>query len=202
VHAIRALSTWPATTRTGTGAPVVTFDLGDLYASEPKPLLVELLVDRNAVDPDEVARLTVRADVLRADGAVEARTLHLPLAASLAAQDTMHPEIEQAVLLADAAQAREDAARRQREGDGRAAAQVMTQMSARLREGAELADAGHADELRQQATDLDTLGARYAAGHFSERDAKYQLQRGYNTRRGKHAYDAVIRRRNDDADAS
>lgn len=175
----------------------IVFDLGDLYASEPKPLLLELHTDLAALPTGaatEIARLTVRADVIGADGTVEHRVLHLPIAASADTQHTLHPEIERAVLLAAAAHAREEAATLQRVGEGAQAAETMRRASERLRERlAQLPEALRPD-VQEQARDLSALGEQYAAGAFSEQDAKYQMQRSYNTRRGKQGYDAVLSR--------
>jgi Ca-activated chloride channel family protein len=200
VRTVRARSTWPATTTTHDGAPVVSFDLGDLYASEPKPLLVELLVDRDVLGDAAVARLTVRADVLRPDGSIESRTLHLPLAASLEAQEALHPEVEAAVRLAEAAEAREEAARRQRDGDIEGAAFLMACTVQRLTDDLDDVAPEAQELLRAQADDLTALRAQYEAGRVSELDAKYQMQRAYNARRGKRSYDAAITRRRPEPD--
>jgi Ca-activated chloride channel family protein len=198
-------SAWYAT---APSAHTLQFDLGDLYASEPKPLLLEFVVDLDALGAsasafasdattpaDAVARVTVRADVLLPAGGMEARTMHLPIAASATAQDTLHPEIERAVVLAHAAKAREEAARRQREGDASGAADVMFHVSALMREHAEHADAASADEFAAQADDLSALGRLYESRQHSELDAKYQMQRSYNARRGKRSYDEKLTRR-------
>jgi len=187
-------SNWQAHTA-GDGSLV--FDLGDLYASDPKPLLLELHTDLAALPhgtATEIARLTVRADVIGADGAVEHRVLHLPIAAAADTQHSMQPEIEQAVLLAAAARAREEAAMLQRAGEAAQAADTMRRASERLRERvASLPDPLRA-ELQEQAQDLSALAERYALDEFSEQDAKYQMQRSYNTRRGKTRYDASLSR--------
>ncbi len=190
-------------------ARTLRFDLGDLYASEPKPLLLEFLVDldaleaetANATEPAQgIARLSIRADVILPAGGVEARSMHLPIAASAAAQDTLHPEIEKAVVLAHAAKAREEAARRQRQGDASGAAEIMFYASNALREHAARVDAPTAIEFTAQAEDLSALGQLYESRQHSELDAKYQMQRSYNARRGKRSYDdKLTRRREPDA---
>lgn len=102
-------SNWPAlSTSDGT----LVFDLGDVYASDPKPLLLELLHDLSALPhgtASEIARLTLRADVIGTDGSIEHRVVHLPIAALAEQQNSLHPKIEQAVLLAASARAREEA---------------------------------------------------------------------------------------------
>lgn len=205
VRSLRARSSWPATHSMLDGQEVVAFDLGDLYASEPKPLLLEFVVDRDALvgsdAPDAaVARLTVRADVLRPDGSIEWRTLHLPLAASLEAQAALDPQVEAAVRLAEAAEAREEAARRQRDGDVDGAAVLMASTIQCLTQDLDALSPESQALLREQADDLTALRLQYEAGTVSELDAKYQMQRAYNARRGKRSYDATLTRRRPDED--
>ena len=67
---------------------------------------------------------------------------------------------------------------------------IVMARSAKAREAA-------AREQRQgnaEAADLAQMEARYRDGDYSERDAKYQMQRTHNARRGKGNYDAKLRR--------
>jgi Ca-activated chloride channel family protein len=190
-------SDWP----TVPGADSWRFDLGDLYAAEPKPLLFELFVPAAAAGTDvaantvlPLATLTVRADVLTPDGGVEQRVVSLPVAATAALQDTVLPEVERAVLLARSAKLREEAARAQRGGNARQAQRLMERAQREIT-GSALYLADPADgELQQQLHDLDSLRAAYEAGQLSERDAKYQMQRAYNMKRGKRGYDERMQR--------
>ncbi len=188
-------SSWPATVL----ANVFTFDLGDLYASEPKPVLLELFVPADRLDAlasrgTPIATLTVQADVLRDGGGVEHRSMTLGVAASLETQSTLVPAVEHAVLLARAAKAREEAARRQRDGDADGAQQIMMCASNLLSSNALAENSHFSDELQSQVRDLDGLADRYQHRDFSEVEAKYQMQRSYNTRRGKKQYDNVLKR--------
>jgi Ca-activated chloride channel family protein len=190
-------SDWPVSS-SSTG--VLHFDLGDLYAAEPRPLLFELFVPAPAVEglaslPTAIATLTVRADVITEGGGVEHRTVHLPLSATLDGQNVLVPEVERAVLLARAAKAREEAARRQREGDADGAREAMVFATQRLLESPLAHDASYGEELAEQAGDLRQLAEQYARHEYSERDAKYQMQRSYNQKRGKQTYDKALRRR-------
>lgn len=190
-------SDWPTTTpATGT----FQFDLGDLYAAEPKPLLLELFVPVARLellksDAAPIATMSVSADVITASGGVEHRTVHLPIASSVEGQQRMEPEIEVAVLLARAAKAREEAARRQRDGDAFGAQQIMKhaieEMSSSIAYGSETIGI----PLQRDADDMSALAEKYASHEFSELDAKYQMQRSYNTRRGKQSYDEKLRRK-------
>lgn len=188
-------SSWPATSL----ANVFTFDLGDLYASEPKPVLLELFVPADRLDAlasrgTPIATLIVQADVLRDGGGVEHRAMTLGVAASLETQSTLVPAVEHAVLLARAAKAREEAARRQRDGDADGAQQIMMCASNLLSSNALAENSQFSDELQSQVRDLDGLADRYQHRDFSEVEAKYQMQRSYNTRRGKKQYDNVLKR--------
>lgn len=182
---------------------IFQFDMGDLYAAEPKPLLLELFIPQEQLearrrDGAPIATLTLTADVLTSSGGVEHRTVHLPIASSLEGQQSMVPEVEQAVLLARAAKAREEAARLQREGRAREAARVMSSESNNLRVSPIFSSPQHSAALQSVAEDFEGLVAKYEAGTFSEMDAKYQMQRSYNTRRGKASYDEKLRRKRDE----
>lgn len=188
-------SSWPSTTSANT----FTFDLGDLYASEPKPVLLELFVPADRLDAlassgAPIATLLVQADVLLDGGGVEHRAMTLGVAASLETQSSLVPAVEHAVLLARAAKAREDAARRQRDGDAQGAEQVMRSASLLLMESDLTNDPVFGDELQMSARDLTALAERYEQHDFSEVEAKYQMQRSYNTRRGKKQNDTTLRR--------
>ncbi len=188
-------SSWPATSVANT----FTFDLGDLYASEPKPVLVELFVPADRLEAlassgAAIATLVVAADVLLDGGGVEHRSMTLGVAASLETQSTMVPAVEHAVLLARAAKAREDAASRQREGDAEGAREFMLRASLDLSSSALMEDPDMAAELQLQVRDLNALAERYEQREFSEIEAKYQMQRSYNARRGKKRNDGTLRR--------
>ncbi len=188
-------SSWPAMATANT----FTFDLGDLYASEPKPVLVELFVPADRLDAlassgAPIATLVVAADVLLDGGGVEHRSMTLGVAASLETQSTLVPAVEHAVLLARAAKAREEAARRQRGGGADGAQAAMRVVASSLKMSALQEHPEFADELQAQVRDLDGLAERYASQEFSEVDAKYQMQRSYNTRRGKKQNDNMLKR--------
>jgi Ca-activated chloride channel family protein len=190
-------SDWPcATPEPG----VFHFDLGDLYAAEPKPLLLELFVPHErltllATNGAPIATATVSADVILSGGRVEHRTLHLPIASTLVGQQQLEPEVESAVLLARAAKAREEAARRQRNGEVDLAESLMRAHSVELANSPLYHHPDYAEQLMESASDLTVLADKYQQGTFSELDAKYQLQRTYNQRRGKHKYDEQLRRK-------
>jgi hypothetical protein len=120
---------------------------------------------------------------------------HVPVASPLEGPQHLEPEIERAVLLAHAAKAREAAAQLQRVGDAEAARNVMRAASEALRASPEYQSPAEGLALRRDAEEFDALAEQYAHGAFSELEAKYQMQRSYNTRRGKQGYDEKLRRK-------
>ena len=197
VEMLTVHSDWPTTHHDG----AFTFDLGDLYASEPKPLLLELLAPSNATAstsathaPVALATLRVSAFVVTDGGGVELRTLALPIAATLDGQAHMVPEVERAIVMARSAKARESAAREQRHGNAEAAAQLMHDAQQGLVSSPIYGDVAFASEMQAESADLAQMETRYRDGDYSELDAKYQLQRTHNARRGKGNYDAKLRR--------
>jgi Ca-activated chloride channel family protein len=194
-------SDWPVSTP----APnAFRFDLGDLYAAEPKPVLVELFVPAHRLEELAAAALplatfTVSADVVTAGGTVEHRTMHIPMASTMEGQQSLVPEIEHAVLLASTARAREEAAQLQRRGNAAAAEMVMRKAREQMLGSSVASDIKYSATVNVEADDLQQLAEQYQQGTFSELDAKYQMQRSYNTRRGKQQYNEALRRKNSEA---
>jgi Ca-activated chloride channel family protein len=183
------------TTTLGTGA--ARLEIGDVYAREPKSVLVEFFVpalldqDGDAGDV-RVAELVVTAHVLTEAGGVERQEIAFPVVTRLTAAGHAEPEVRREVLLLDAAKAREDALRLRDEGDLGGAASILRCMSAAI--AAAPVDGEVGDELREQALDLEDMAGRFVAEEVSEEDAKYLAQRAYNAHRGKRAYEAKLSR--------
>ncbi|WP_053333993.1 vWA domain-containing protein [Gemmatimonas phototrophica] len=194
-------SDWPVATPS---AHTYCFDLGDLYAAEPKPLLVELFVPAHRLEElaaaaHPLATMTISADVVTAAGSVEHRVMHLPMASTMEGQQSLVPDIEHAVLLANTAKAREHAARLQREGNAAAAEMVMREARNSVLESAVASDIKYSHRINYEADDLAQLADQYQQGTYTELDAKYQMQRSYNARRGKAQYNESLRRKRPDA---
>ncbi len=167
------------------------FELGDLYAREPKRMLIEFFC---ATVPDAntarvLATLRVRADVREADGSITHVSLQLPVATTLEGAGAQSPIIEREVLLSRAAQARNEAAEMVRQGDAEQASRSLNEMYLTLQ--AAPAEMGFAEEL----ADLESLAHKFAVQQADESDARYLNQKAYNTRRGKSAYDQQFSRR-------
>ena len=73
----------------------------------------------------------------------------------------------------------------------------MREASAQFRKSAECASMDSTLLLRD-AEEFDTLAEQYSQRTFSELEAKYQMQRSYNARRGKQSYDEKLRRKRDE----
>jgi len=168
------------------GAEGIVVLLGDLYARDPKSLLIEFFVggideagDRN------IAEIGVTADVMNADGSVEHQTIRIPVAASLDAEGREEPEIQRTRVLLDAAKAREEARQRGQRGDFEGAAAMLRQASIACE---------RSPGMEEQVEDLKSMALKYESFDVSAADEKYLYQRAYNARRGKAMYEEKISR--------
>jgi Ca-activated chloride channel homolog len=167
-------------------------ELGDLYAREPKPLLVELLVGDD-VAPDVLAvTFTITGDVLTADGGVEHQVLTLPVTVAASEGARVEPEIRREMLLLAAARARRDALDQQARGDLDAAARTLRDAGGMLRAAPPFAEDA---EVQEEAGDLETLAASYGARVATDADAKYLFQRSYSRMTGRQKKAELISRK-------
>jgi Ca-activated chloride channel family protein len=172
----------------------IRVEVGDLYAREPKLLLLDFFAPGAEVGGERgLAEIVISADVLTEGGGVEHQEVKLPIATSLDGEGARNPEIERESLLLDAAKAREEALRQARAGDYDGARALLCDMSMRLEDaspeyGAVVAE--HAEDLSQLSTLMDREKLRAM-------DVKYASQRAYNVRRGKAKYEEKLRRRKD-----
>ena len=181
----------------GTGG--ARLELGDLYAREPRSVLVEFFVPTlpdGAGDAGEVtiAQLALTAHVLTDGGGVERQEIVFPVVSRLTEAGHSEPEVRREMLLLDAAKAREDALRLRDEGDMGGAAAMLHRMSRAMGAPVMAFDTAVGAELEEQARDLADMAGRFAADEVREEDAKYLAQRAYNAHRGKRAYEAKLSR--------
>ena len=186
------------TTTLGTGG--ARLELGDVYAREPKSVLVEFFVPGLPdVGSDErdivIAQIALTAHVLTEDGGVERQEIVFPIVARLSAAGHAEPEVRREMLLLDAAKAREDALRMRDEGDFGGAASMLRAMSMKMAIAPQQLGPEFAMELREQAVDLEDVAKQFALSDVKEEDAKYLAQRAYNAHRSKRAYEAKLSRR-------
>jgi Ca-activated chloride channel homolog len=168
----------------------ITVTLRDLYAREPKSLLIEFFVPGlEELGARQIAQSRATADVLTAGGGVERQEIKMPIAASLAGEGTPEPEIERTRLLLDAAKAREEARERGRRGDFDGAADALHSVQLECMAAPDLGPV-----VAEQAADLSEMAEKYRERKVSSADEKYLFQRAYNVRRGKAMYEEKISR--------
>jgi Ca-activated chloride channel homolog len=174
-------------TETETG---VELTLGDLYAEEPKLLLVEL-VPSSATPGAELrlATVTVRGHVLTAEGGVEIREVHLPITIAVGADPRVEPEIEKVHVLLDAARARQEAMDRADRGDYGGAAHVLRESARNFRHSS-VADA----EVMREANELASMAVTLDDRAYGSTDRKYMKQMTYDAKRGRRKASERIRR--------
>jgi Ca-activated chloride channel homolog len=156
-------------------------ELGDLYALEPKSLLVEFLIDDDGAEVD-VATFTIQGHVLLPGGGVEKRTVTLPIRVTPSEAAVVDPEVRREVLLLEAARARQQALEDRDRGAFRDGARKLRGVAARL--------ASHAAAdpvLHDEVDDLRDLATRFEEQQVSMADAKYMSQRAYGSAQSKRA---------------
>ena len=169
------------------------YELGDLYAREPKSMLVEFLVpglDERALTA--VAHVVVHAHVLTDAGSVERQEITFSVDTPLAAAGHAEPAVRREMLVLAAARAREEAVRHEREGDFLGGSEPLMATASMI---AESGWTEHDPALAELGADLlSSAQALLANQGFSEMDRKYEQQRTYNARRGKQAYEEKLSR--------
>lgn len=171
--------------------------MGDLYAREPKTLLIEFFVPGIAETPEaSLATITIDAHVLTDGGGVEKREITLTVTSPLAAAGHQEPEVRKEMLLADAASVREEALHRRERGDHLGASGILLSSVRHMRESAFATD----ENIAEHIAELSALGRKFAARKVSAADAKYMAQRVYNERRKAKSYDDLIKRKPSDGE--
>lgn len=183
IESCRVLHSYPSSQADG----VLTLDVGDLYAREPRPVLAEFLVNppEEGAAPAEAAEIpvgtfVVLADVLTADGGVEEREVALPIRLCPEQGGKVDREVRRELTLLEAAKEREKALEARTAEDFRAVRERLSAMSSRVAEF----DPDDA-VLREEAADLDRMASTLQADVVSEDDAKYMKYRSRHARRGR-----------------
>lgn len=168
--------TYPAKeTPSGLGLQV-----GDLYAREPKMVLMEFLVpDPKASGEAAIAECTVIANVLTSDGGVERQELSFPISHLLSREGRQDPEIRREMLLLGAARAREEALKAQFRGDYNSARRYLRDACSSF----EASGAPLDDLMMDEIQDLKAMESKMNPQMFNAADAKYLNQRAYDSRR-------------------
>ena len=175
---------------TEVGNGVKRVELGDLYAREPRSLLVEFLVpalgEGNAVS---IAKIVIHAHVLMASGGIERQRITLPIVGPLDAEGRRDPEVQREVVLSQAARARREAREMSDAGDIESARRILREARVRLSQHPE-----QTPLVMENAEDLRVM--ERTIEHADAYDRKYMEQRAYNMSRGKAAYEQKLSRFN------
>ena len=176
-------------------------EIGDIYAREPKSLIIELFVpssgktaDADIADLDiadlDIATVRVTADVLTADGGVTHQVITIAVRSPLSRAGHSDPSVQEEFLLVKTARAREESLRRREGGDSEGASEVLREMASELRACA----MPESPMLSEQRADLEAMAVRLDDASFDAADAKYVAQRAYNAHRAKRKYEDKLRR--------
>jgi len=188
VRNINIWGDWPSTPHDGH----ITVPLGDLYAREPRRLLVEFIVSNRQAKTvnGAVASVKLAADVMLENGGVTHQIITFPIAANLEEAQHEEPTIASEVLLAQAAKARKEAAEQQERGDSLGAAKKLRSAVSMMRASSLASDA----KVLREMSDLVAMERVIAAEEATVADVKYMKQRAYNRSRGRVNYDASLAR--------
>ena len=199
VESCRVLHSYPASQHGG----VLTLNVGDLYAREPRPVLAEFLMkpaeqsgemmSASGRGPDEipVGTIVVMADVLTEDGGVQEREVALPIRLSPAEGGLVEEEVRRELTLLEAAKAREAALEARTAEEFQAARASLRAMSSRVR-GFDPDD----DYLAEEADDLDEMAIGLESNELRAVDRKYMAYRSRHAHRGrKSAMDSLSRKK-------
>lgn len=164
-------------------------ELGDLYAREPKLVLIELLVNTPAAGSIDIASLVLRGAVLREDGSIELQEVALPISTSIEDGPITNPEVRRELLLLEVAKLRTEVVADQQRGDYAEASRKLKEMSARLRE------AGMDDQaIGEEAADLEGMASHLDQRTWSLAETKYMAQRSYDASRAMKMKQDIISR--------
>jgi Ca-activated chloride channel family protein len=164
---------------------VLTLEVGDLYAREPRRILIAILLPPGTAAPGtvaDVARLTVTAHVLTADGGVELQEITIPVTLSPEEGGKAEPEIRKEILLVEAARRRQEALEARDRGDYASGGQSLREMHAMLA-ASPLADYDPA--VREELQDLASMAMSFDEQQLSAADIKYMKQRAYSAHRSR-----------------
>jgi Ca-activated chloride channel family protein len=164
------------------------FRLGDLYASEPKQLLVTFRAYAAGNGDVGLAQLQLRADVLADTGGIEQRTLSVPIRFDPLSGPLVNPEVRRTLVFLEAAAARRDALEDERQGRFDHAAR---RLRAAAHEVLALADD---DEGREEAGDLELMASHLDHGALTASDSKYLHARSYSVMRAKLSHKDILSR--------
>jgi Ca-activated chloride channel family protein len=157
---------------------VLTLEVGDLYAREPRRVLMEFLLGPDAENVAEarVAELEGTAQVLTDSGGIDIETIRLPITLSPEEGGRVHPEVRKEALLLEAARARREALEARHLGDFERGRSTLSSTADLL-----TAWGGDDGELLEEVSDLRLMEQQFAAENVTVSDVKYMKQRMYDS---------------------
>ena len=164
---------------------VLTLEVGDLYAREPRRILMAILLPPGSAAPGtvaDVAQLTVTAHVLTAEGGVELQEITIPVTLSPEAGGKAEPEVRKEILLVEAARRRQEALGARDRGDYASGARSLREMRGIV---AACPLAGDDPAVREELADLESMAASFDDHQLSASDIKYMKQRAYSAHRSR-----------------
>lgn len=165
--------------------------VGDLYAREPRSLLLEFLLAGPAgADELDVGSVVVRADVLAPGGGMEHREVTSRIELRGADGPRVEEEVRREILLVETSRARDEALQRERDGDTAGAAAVLRKAARAIEEQG----FGEDERLGDEARDLEGMAELAERGPLEPRDRKYLHQRSHEAGRSKQEAYLRIRR--------
>jgi len=165
--------------------------LGDLYASEPKLLLVELLVQVPTTpeqDESPLMKLRIEGDVLGEGGAVERQTVFLPVSFDPVAGPVVHAEVSRTLVFLKAASARRAAMELERRGRHDEAARALRASALHVRD--RVKDADGVEEVE----DLERMADHLERRTYTAQEAKYMASRSWGGLRSKASSKEILSR--------
>jgi Ca-activated chloride channel family protein len=164
---------------------VLTLEVGDLYAREPRRILMAFLLPPGSAQAgtvSDVARLTVTAHVLTAEGGVELQEITIPVTLSPEEGGKAEPEVRKEILLVEAARLRQEALEARDRGDYASGARSLREMRAMVL-ASPLAE--HDLAVQEELADLESMAASFDDHQLSASDIKYMKQRAYSAHRSR-----------------
>ena len=164
-------------------------ELGDLYAREPKLVLLEFVIDATSSEEIHVAKLVLEAAVLLENGAVEQQEIMLTVTTSLVNGPVSNPEVRRELLLLEAARLRTEVLEDQANGRSDVAREKLRAMSNKLRE-AGIDDA----QVQEEAADFMIMADHIEMNSFGVAEQKYMHQRAFDSTRAMRVKSEAISR--------
>lgn len=192
VKGVRQLNAYPMQSN-GYGT---SFRLGDMFAEETKTLLMELTIPSlNTMGERNIAMLGFEYDELTADGTIHrtqdiAVTVNVRAASELPAPPDVH--VTQAVLLLQAAKARQEAVQYADRGDFNGASQVLRSAADSIEQSVV-----KNDQLREEQRALMVQAESIVQGEtgYSEYSRKTMSTQAYYTMQNRHEQTMMLRLR-------